>query len=82
MILSARPCTHEPEGNEPEEPAGTHRKLYETALHQLGPDERTARAKAAEDPELSALCFDPLPSVVHALLENPRFGLTQARLVA
>ena len=73
----------EPEaGDEPEEPAGTHRKLYQTALHHLGPDERTARAKAAEDPELSALCFDPLPAVVHALLENPRFGLTQARLVA
>src|SRR5205814_1685165 len=25
---------------------------------------------------------DPLPAVVHALLDNPRFGLAQARLVA
>jgi hypothetical protein len=65
-----------------EEPAGTHRKLYETALRQLAPEERAARAKAAEDPELTALCFDPLPAVIHALLDNPRFGLPQARLVA
>ena len=70
------------------EPAGTDehaaapRKLYETVLHQLPAEERAARAKAAEEPELSALCFDPLPAVVHALLENPRFGPPPARLVA
>jgi hypothetical protein len=65
-----------------DEPAGMHRKLYETALRELPMEERAARAKAAEEPELSAFCFDPLPAVVHALLDNPRFGLTQARLVA
>jgi len=73
------------EQSEPEardEPAGTHRTLYETALRQLPADERAARARAAEEPDLSALCFDPLPAVIHALLENPRFGLQQARLVA
>ena len=65
-----------------DEPAGTHRSLYETALRQLPAAERAARAKAAEEPQLSAFCFDPLPAVIHALLENPRFSLTQARLVA
>ena len=65
-----------------DEPAGTHRELYETALRQLAPDERATRAKAAEEPELSAFCFDPLPAVIHALLDNPRFSLPQARLVA
>jgi hypothetical protein len=65
-----------------DEPAGVHRKLYETALRQLAADERATRAKAAEEPELSALCFDPLPAVIHALLDNPRFSLPQARLVA
>jgi hypothetical protein len=65
-----------------EENGGAHRNLYETALHQLAPNERAARAKTAEEPELSALCFDPLPAVIHALLDNSRFGLTQARLVA
>jgi hypothetical protein len=63
-------------------PSGTHRQLYETALRQLTADERAEKAKAAEDPELSALCFDPLPAVIHALLSNPRFALPQARLVA
>ena len=65
-----------------DEPAGTHRELYETVLRQLAPDERATRAKAAEEPELSAFCFDPLPAVIHALLDNPRFSLPQARLVA
>ena len=65
-----------------DEPAGVHRALYESSLRQLPPEERATRAKLAEEPELSALCFDPLPAVVHALLDNPRFGLPQARLVA
>ena len=65
-----------------DEPAGTHRELYETVLRQLAPDERVTRAKAAEEPELSAFCFDPLPAVIHALLDNPRSSLPQARLVA
>jgi len=65
-----------------EEPSGSHRHLYENALRQLAVEERVARAKVAEEPELSAFCFDPLPAVIHALLENPRFGLPQARLAA
>jgi hypothetical protein len=73
-----------PDDREPpsDEPAGTRRELYETTLRQLAAEERVARAKAAEEPELSAFCFDPLPAVVHALLDNPRFALPQARLVA
>jgi hypothetical protein len=62
--------------------SGTQRKLYEMTLRQLGPEERSARARTAEEPQLSALCFDPLPAVVRSLLDNPRFGLAQARLVA
>jgi hypothetical protein len=62
--------------------AATHRKLYETSLQGLAADERAERAKAAVEPELSAFCFDALPAVIHALLDNPRFGLPQARLVA
>jgi hypothetical protein len=68
--------------NEDEPTHAVHRKLYETALRELAPDDRAARAKTADEPKLSAFCFDPLPAVVHALLENPRFALVQARLVA
>lgn len=60
----------------------THRQLFETTLHALTADERCVRAQNAVDPVLSALCFDPLPSVIQALLENPNTGLTQARLIA
>ncbi len=60
----------------------THRQLYEQALHHRPLDERAALALLAEEPELSAYCFDPLPKVIQAILENPRAGLAQARLIA
>ncbi len=70
----------EEDGPEPE--SLTHRQRYEAVLHALPVDERAAKAQAAEEPDLSAFCFDPVPAVIQALLNNPRFGLTQARLVA
>jgi hypothetical protein len=63
-------------------PRAIHRKLYETKLRELTSEQRAALAKECIDPELSALCFDALPAVIKALLENQRFGLMQARLVA
>ena len=45
-------------------------------------EERETLASKAEDPELSAFCFDPTPRVVRAVLANPRTGLSQARLIA
>ena len=69
------------EAEAPPDP-GTHRKLFETLLHPLELDTREARARDAVDPELTAFCFDPAPKVILALLENPRAGLSQARLVA
>ena len=68
--------------DEPEHVTATHRELFETKLHPLSVDERVAEARSAVDPALSALCFDPVPQVIQALLENARFGLVQARLVA
>ncbi len=62
--------------------SATHRQLFETRLRHLAPDLREAMASQAEEPDLSALCFDPVPKVIAALLENPRFGPAQARLVA
>lgn len=73
-----------PVAGEPEQQVGegSFRSLYENGLRALPAEERPARAKAAAEPELSAFCFDPLPSVILALLENPAFGLQQARLLA
>jgi hypothetical protein len=60
----------------------THRQLFETRFHPRPEDERAALAKTATDPELSALCFDPVPAVIHEVLQNPRMGLGHARLIA
>ncbi len=62
--------------------AATHRQRFETHLHSLPLDQRVAQARAAGEPDLSAFCFDPTLEVVRSLLENPRTGLVQARLIA
>ncbi|HMK72860.1 MAG TPA: hypothetical protein VK454_05955 [Myxococcaceae bacterium] len=58
------------------------RALFQQQLHGLSAEERASMAVTAQEPVLSALCFDPLPAVLAELLDNERFGLTQARLVA
>lgn len=86
---ASEPEPTEAESEEPEAPeteddvaaAGNYRQIFELHLHPLTQDERTARAHTAEDPELSAFCFDPLPAVIKAVLENPRTGLAHARLI-
>ncbi|WP_171818144.1 hypothetical protein [Pyxidicoccus fallax] len=72
----------EPVEDEPEVALGNYRQLFETRLHPLPEDQRVAQAHAAEDPVLSAFCFDPVPGVIKAVLENARVGLAHARLVA
>jgi len=67
--------------DEPAEALGNYRKIFETRLHPLAEDERKARARGSEDPELSAFCFDPVPAVIKSVLENPRTGLAHARLI-
>ena len=64
----------------PDDPAPA--ALYQQLLRGLPLDERVQRARVAQDAELNAWCYDPSPRVIAAVLENPRTGLTQARLVA
>lgn len=64
----------------PSDPASP--ALYQQLLRGLPLDERVQRARVAQDAELNAWCHDPSPKVIAAVLENPRTGLTQARLVA
>ena len=71
-----------PEDPETEARDATHRQLFEARLHAQAVDARVAQARQAEEPELSAYCFDPMPQVVAALLENPRLGPLHARLLA
>ncbi len=67
---------------EEEADSTTQRQRFETVLKAMTGDARTALARTAQEPDLSALCFDPLPEVIQALLENPRMAGLQARLVA
>ena len=77
------PDLGEPERGEPDHgEVATHRQCFETRLRHLPVDQRIALARSAQEPELGACCFDPMPQVVAALLENPRLGPLQARLVA
>lgn len=59
-----------------------YRQVYETRFRPLDPEARIAASKTLGGPDLCALCFDQDPRVVGALLENPRTGLAEARLLA
>ena len=60
----------------------THLALYRERFGNASPDERAQVATVANGAMLSALCFDPLPSVIRQLMLNPHAGLEQARLIA
>lgn len=60
----------------------THRQLFEAQLHPQPVEVRVAQARLAQEPALSAYCFDPTTEVIRALLENPLLGGQQARLIA
>ncbi len=70
------------EEDDTERASGNWRRLFERKLHPLPADERARLARAAEEPELLAFCFDPVPAVIQSLLENTRIGLAHARLIA
>lgn len=75
------------EDGEDEPPGAEHdspvlRERFETRLRALGVDERASLAAMASGEYVGALCFDPAAQVIRALLGNPRFGPSHARLVA
>jgi hypothetical protein len=72
----------EGEGEGDEEEEGNYRKLYMEKLSKLEAPERESMAKTAIDPELMALTFDPLHSVIRYMFENTKAGLAHARMVA
>lgn len=61
---------------------GSYRKLYATTFHGMERDLRIARAHTASGDLLCALCFDPEPGVIQAVLENVELRLMHARLIA
>jgi len=63
-------------------PAGSHRQLFATRYRETAQDVRVHAASTVPDPDLSALCFDPLPVVIRGVLTNPHAGLPHVRLIA
>lgn len=59
-----------------------YRHIYETRFRQLDVGLREEASRHASGSILFALCLDPAPTVVSALLDNPRFGLDHARSLA
>ncbi len=58
------------------------RRIYETRFRDLELGARQDVALHLAGSELFALCLDPAPQVIGALLDNSHFGLDHARLVA
>jgi hypothetical protein len=59
-----------------------YRRIYETRFRGLETSERMDAAAHVHGAELLALCLDPMPEVIAAVLDNARFGLDHARLIA
>jgi hypothetical protein len=59
-----------------------YREVYEKRWHELTVDQRIAGARSARGADLLALCFDPDPRVIAAILENATCGLDHVRLIA
>lgn len=71
---------HQPTSDE--QRSRSWRRIFEEELKPLDLDRRVDGAEEATGEILRAFCFDPSRKVIEALLENPRFGLEHARLVA
>src|SRR5690554_6503556 len=63
-------------------PDAKGRRLFETMLRELPREQRILMARTVVEAPLEALCFDPDPGVIAAVLENPTTGFVHARLVA
>jgi hypothetical protein len=59
-----------------------YRRIYETRFRDLDVGQRESLAAHVSGPELFALCLDATPQVIAAVLDNSRFGLDHARVIA
>lgn len=58
------------------------RRIYETVYRHMTREQRLSAANTVQGDDLMALCLDAEPQILAALLDNPRFGLAEARYVA
>ncbi len=72
----------EPDTEETEAAERDYRKVYEAVFRAMPPDERAARAATAAGATLMALCLDPDPRVIYAVVHNALTGLDHFRFIA
>ena len=61
---------------------GNARAHYSKVFEAMPEEVRVELAGKVEGADLRALCFDPIPRVIHALLKNPACGADHARIIA
>lgn len=59
-----------------------YRQLYQEKFHVMTTDARIQAAHTAQGAELFALCLDPDPRIIAAILENHTVGLDHVRMMA
>jgi hypothetical protein len=59
-----------------------YRKLYEQHFREMETHQRADAARHVHGGDLFALCLDPAPEVIAAVMENQHFGLDHARIIA
>jgi hypothetical protein len=79
---SAVRATPDDEDPNTAEASKNYRKIYQEKFHVMTTDARVAEAHTAQGSELFALCLDPEPRIIAAILENPTVGLAHVRMIA
>jgi hypothetical protein len=59
-----------------------YRQLYQQKFHVMTTDARIQAAHTAQGADLFALCLDPDPRIIAAILENHAVGLDHVRMMA
>jgi hypothetical protein len=59
-----------------------YRKIFMTVYAEQSRDFRVKAALEVTGSDLLALCFDPDPQIIHAIVQNPHAGLPHARMIA
>jgi len=72
----------EPDSPEQELAEADYRKVYAAVFAGMPADERAARAATASGATLMALCLDPDPKVIYAVVHNALSGLDHFRFIA
>ncbi|MBX3188783.1 MAG: hypothetical protein KF819_17325 [Labilithrix sp.] len=64
------------------EASRNYRQIYETTYRPMDRDARIVAATNADAEQLMALCHDPDPQIVHAILANAHANLNHARAIS